>query len=162
MSANERRLRPQLLLLATLTAVAWVAVVIAVWGILSLLLNLDVIPQGDAGPLLGPVMVLVAAVALLLLVLRIVRTGERPGIAFFGTAAAVYLVLLIVGGVGYALIRAQLFWLIGYPLGAGSSPFIVVAALLAGIAALLSSAIGRAEVRGAERPRWPWEKPSDE
>ncbi|BDZ45075.1 DUF6121 family protein [Naasia aerilata] len=78
MSAGQRRPRPRLLLLAALTAVAWVAVVIAVWGILSLLLDLDVIPQGDAGPLLGPVMVGLAAIALLLLVLRIVRTGSGP------------------------------------------------------------------------------------
>jgi hypothetical protein len=162
MSAGEGRRDTRLLLLAALTAVAWVALVIAVWGILSLLLDLDVIPQGDAGPLLGPIMVACAAIVLLLLVLRVVRTGETAGIAFFGTAAAVYLVLLFVGGVGYALIRAQLFWLIGYPLGAGTSPFLVAAALLAGIAALLARAIGGAEQRGTPRPRWPWENPSDE
>jgi hypothetical protein len=161
-SGDEGRFRTRLLLLSALTAAAWVALVIAIWGILSLLLDLDVIPQSDAGPLLGPIMVACAAVALLLLVLRVVRTGEAPGITFFGTAAAVYLVLLLVGGIGYALIRAQLFWVIGYPLGAGSSPFIVAAALLAGVAALLARSIGRAEVRGAPRPRWPWEDPSDE
>ncbi|WP_286278464.1 hypothetical protein [Naasia aerilata] len=70
--------------------------------------------------------------------------------------------LLLIGGIGYALIRGQLFWLVGYPLGAGSSPFIVAAAFLAGIAALLAGAIGRAEIGGAPRPRWPWEDPSDE
>jgi Family of unknown function (DUF6121) len=152
---------PRLGLLAVLTTAAWVAVVIGIWGILSLLLDADVIPESDAGPYLGPAMVTVAAVALLLLLLRVLRTDEKPGIAFFGCAAAVFLVLLVVGGIGYTLIRAELFWLLAFPLQHAASPFIVAAALLAGVAALLARSIGGAEKRGARRPRWPWEDPED-
>ena len=151
----------RLALLAALTAGAWVAVVIAVWGILSLLLDADVIRQGDAGPYLGPVMVAVAAIALLFLLLRILRNGERPAVAFFGSTAAVFLVLLFVGGIGYTLIRGELFWLLGFPLQYAASPFIVAAALLAGVAALIARSIGRAEKSGAHRPRWPWENTDD-
>ena len=154
--------RARLGLLAVLTAAAWVALVVAVWGILSLLLNADVIVQADAGPILGPVMVAVAAVALLLLVLRVMRTGESSVLAFFGTAAAVYLLLLVVGGIGYTFIRGQVLWLLAFPLGYSVSPFMVAAALLAGLAAVLARSIGRAEERGDQRPRWPWEDPFDE
>ncbi len=151
----------RLAVLAALTSGAWVAVVIAAWGLLSLLLDADVIREPDAGPFLGPAMVAVAAVALLFLLLRIVRTDERPAVAFFGTAAAVFLVLLIVGGMGYTLIRGELFWLLAFPLEYAPSPFIVVAALLAGAAALIARSIGRAEKSGRGRPRWPWENPDD-
>ncbi len=151
----------RLAVLAALTAGAWVAVVIAVWGLLSLFLDADVIRERDAGPLLGPIMVAVAAVALLLLVLRIVRTDERPAVAFFGTSAAVFLVLLIVGGFGYTLIRGQAFWLLGFPLEYAPSPFIVAAALLAGAGALIARSIGSQEKSGRGRPRWPWENPDD-
>jgi hypothetical protein len=153
--------RPRLELLAALATVAWVAVVIAVWGLISLLLNSDVIAESDAGPYLGPTMVGLAAVALLLLLLRTLRTDERAGIAFFGCLAAVFLVLLFSGAIGYTLIRAQLFWLLAFPLQHAASPFIVVAALLAGVTALLARSIGGAEKRGASRPRWPWENPDD-
>lgn len=162
MTAERGSLRAQLGLLSALTAVAWIAVVVAVWGILSLLLDRNVIVQADAGPYLGPIMVGCAAVMLLLLALRIVRTGETAGITFFGTAAAVYLVLLLVGGIGYTLVRAELLWLLVFPLDYATSPFTLAAALLAGIAALLARSIGQAEVRGARRPRWPWENPADD
>ncbi|WP_210479790.1 DUF6121 family protein [Naasia sp. SYSU D00948] len=161
MTASSGAPSARLGLLAVLTTAAWIAVVIAVWGVLSLLLDTDVIRQQDAGPYLGPSMVAVAAVALALLVLRIVRTDERPPVAFFGTAAAVFLVLLFVGGIGYTLVRGELFWLLGFPLEYAPSPFIVAAALLAGAAALIARVIGRAEKGGARRPRWPWEDPSD-
>ncbi len=151
----------RLALLAALTTAAWVAVVIAAWGLLSLLLDADVIREPDAGPFLGPAMVGVAAIALLFLLLRVVRTGERPAVAFFGSAAAVFLVLLFVGGMGYTLVRGELFWLLGFPLEYAPSPFIVAAALLAGAGSLIARAIGRAEKGGARRPRWPWEDPSD-
>jgi hypothetical protein len=149
-------------LLAALTATAWVALVVAIWGILALLTNGEVIVQADAGPLLGPVMVAAGAVALLLLVLRIMRRAEPPVLAFFGTAAAVYLVMLVVGGIGYALIRGQVLWLLTFPLAYSVSPFVLAAALLAGLSAVLARSIGRAELRGAARPRWPWEDPFDE
>ncbi|WP_210507470.1 DUF6121 family protein [Naasia sp. SYSU D00057] len=158
---SESAAAPRLGLLAALVTAAWIAVVIAVWGLTSLLLDVDVIRESDAGPYLGPAMVAVAAAALFLLLLRVLRTDERPGIAFFGCTAAVFLVLLAIGGVGYTLIRAELFWLLGFPLQYAASPFIVLAAVLAGVAALLARSIGGAEKRGASRPRWPWESPDD-
>jgi len=144
-------------LLAALTAVAWAALVVAAFGILSLVLDLEVIPQSDAGPLLGPVMVLVAGAVLGLLIVRIVRTGQPAGLSFVAAAAAVFLTLLFSGGILYSFVRAEPVWLIVFPLSEAISPFIVVASLLAGAAALAARAIGAAERSGRGRPRWPWE-----
>lgn len=162
MASGEAPSGARIGLLAALSAAAWVALVVAIWGILALLLNADPIVQPDAGPLLGPTMVGAGAIALLLLVLRVVRRGEPPVLAFFGTAAAVYLVMLVVGGIGYALIRGEALWLLAFPLAYSVSPFVIAAALLAGLTAVLARSIGRAELRGASRPRWPWEDPFDE
>lgn len=60
--------RPQLpppanpALLPVLAAVVYIAAVVALWGILSLILDREVVDYPDAGPLLGPAMVAAAAV----------------------------------------------------------------------------------------------------
>jgi hypothetical protein len=148
-------------LLAALTAAAWCALVVAAFGVLSLVLDLEVIPQSDAGPLLGPVMVLVAGLVLGLLVLRIVRTAQPAWLTFVAAAAGVFLTLLFSGGILYAFVRAEPVWLLVFPLSEAISPFIVVAALLAGAAAVAARAIAIAERSGHGRPRWPWEGPED-
>ena len=148
-------------LLAVLTAAAWCALVVAAFGVLSLVLDLEVIPQSDAGPLLGPVMVIVAGVILGLLVVRIVRTAQPAWLSFVAAAAAVFLTLLFSGGILYAVVRTEPVWLLVFPLSQAISPFIVVASLLAGAAAIGARAIGIAERAGHGRPRWPWEDPED-
>jgi hypothetical protein len=163
MAADRPERRPvNAPLLAAFTAAGWAAVVVAAFGILSLLLDLDVIPQSDAGPLLGPAMVVGAAVVLALLVIRIIRTEQPAGLSFVGATAAVYLALLVLGAIGYTLLRAEVIWLLVFPLTYAVSPFIVAAALLAGIAALVGRSMGARQAKGRPRPRWPWEDPSDE
>lgn len=152
---------PDTRIIAVLTAVAWVAVVVALFGFIYLLTGLAVVPFAAAGPLLGPVTVLAAAVVLGLLCVRIVRAATPPGQTFLGAAAGVYLTLLLVGTLLFIVLAAEPDALLVYPLTAATSPFTVTAALLAGAAGLAARAIGRSDRTGGNRPRWPWEEPGD-
>jgi hypothetical protein len=143
-------------LVALFTVVAWIATVVAAFGILSLALDMEVVAQAAAGPLLAPIMVVAAAVVLFLLLVRVIGTRQPPGVSFVGLAAGVFLTLLIVGGVTFTVITADPVQLLFFPLNYAASPFVVAAALLAGLTGPIAlGVLGRAE-RG-DKPRWPWE-----
>ncbi|MFD1714756.1 DUF6121 family protein [Amnibacterium flavum] len=143
-------------LVAAFTVVAWIATVVAAFGILSLALDLDVVPQAEAGPLLGPVMVVAAAVVLFLLLVRVIGTRQPPGVSFVGLAAGVYITFLIVGAVTFVAVTANPAQLLFFPINFGLSPFVIAAAVLAGVSGPIALAVSsRAEKDG--RPRWPWE-----
>jgi len=119
-------------MLPVLAAVTYAAAVIALWGFVSLALNVDAIAQRDAGPLLGPAMVLGAVVVTFVAMLRVVRRGSPTGAALV-SAASVYVVMLGIGAVGYTIVRADVSWLVLFVGGYALSPFVLGAALLSGI-----------------------------
>jgi hypothetical protein len=119
-------------MLPVLAAVTYAAAVIALWGFVSLALNVDAIAQRDAGPLLGPAMVLGAVVVTFVAMLRVVRRGSPTGAAL-ASAASVYVVMLGIGAVGYTIVRADVSWLVLFVGGYALSPFVLGAALLGGI-----------------------------
>ena len=119
-------------MLPVLAAVTYAAAVIALWGFVSLALNVDAIAQRDAGPLLGPAMVLGAVVVTFVAMLRVVRRGSPTGAAL-ASAASVYVVMLGIGAVGYTIVRADVSWLVLFVGGYALSPFVLGAALLSGI-----------------------------
>jgi len=119
-------------MLPVLAAVTYAAAVIALWGFVSLALNVDAIAQRDAGPLLGPTMVLGAVVVTFVAMLRVVRRGSPTGAAL-ASAASVYVVMLGIGAVGYTIVRADVSWLVLFVGGYALSPFVLGAALLSGI-----------------------------
>ena len=117
---------PNPALLPVLAAVVYLAAVAALWGILSLALDRDVVDYPDAGPLLGPAM---ATAAGLVTWLALVRT-RRSRSPWLGTAAAVLLSaagMLVVAALGYGLVAAPHFAI---------SPFVLAAAALSGITVL--------------------------
>ena len=118
-------------LLPVLAAVTYLASVIAVFGFLSLFLGRDVIELGDAGPLLGPLMVVAAAVVT---VLALVRLTDRPGPwrSALLTIVAVYVAMLGVGALAYSLGRGQPLWFVFFIAEQAASPFVIAAAVLAG------------------------------
>jgi hypothetical protein len=120
-------------MLPVLAAVTYAAAVIALWGFVSLALNVDAIAQRDAGPLLGPAMVLGAVVATFVALLRVGRRGS-PTVAALVSAASVYVVMLGIGAVGYTMIRADVSWLVLFVGSYALSPFVLGAALLSGLA----------------------------
>ena len=119
-------------LLPVLVSVGYVATVIAAWGMTSLLLDVDVITEKDAGPLLGPAMALVAALVVFrsTWTLRRRRSLVSPAIA---TAASAYLAMLVTGAIGYSVTRGDFTWLVLFTARYALSPFVVAAALLAGL-----------------------------
>ena len=119
-------------MLPVLAAVTYAAAVIALWGFVSLALNVDAIAQRDAGPLLGPAMVLGAVVVTFVAMLRVVRRGSPTGAAL-ASAASVYVVMLGIGAAGYTIVRADVSWLVLFVGGYALSPFVLGAALLSGI-----------------------------
>ena len=136
-------------LLPVLVAVGYVATLIAVWGFTSLLLDADVITEPDAGPLLGPAMAVTAGVVVSLSLWRLRKrtTLLSPTVA---TAASVYVLMLLVGAVGYSSTRGELTWLVLFTARYALSPFIVGAALLAGLSVVFLWAVTIRERRDAE------------
>ena len=127
-------------LLPVLVSVSYLATVIAAWGVTSLVLDVDVISEKDAGPLLGPAMALVAGLVVFraLWTLRRRRSLLSPAV---GTAASVYLSMLVIGAIGYSITRSDFTWLVLFTARYALSPFVVAAALLAGLSVVFLRAV---------------------
>lgn len=130
MSERPRQLPPPAnpALLPVLAAVVYIAAVVALWGILSLLLDREVVDYPDAGPLLGPAMAAAAGVVTWVALVRS-RRSRSPWpwtvLALVLSLAAMLLVALIGHGP-----LAPLHFLLG--------PFIPGAAVLSGVVVLVS------------------------
>jgi hypothetical protein len=122
-------------MLPVLATVTYGASVIALWGFLSLGLDADAIAQRDAGPLLGPAMVLGACLVTLVALLK-TRGRRSPAVAGLAAAASAYVAMLAIGAVGYSLIRADVSWLVLFVGAYAPSPFVLGVAALSGIAAV--------------------------
>lgn len=125
---------PDAALLPILAAVTYLAGVIGLWGVVSLVLDRDVIDYADAGPLLGPIMAAGASV-----VTWLVSWRSRSWVAVPVALVASFGALVLLGTFGYTLIRADLSWLVGasvhfaispFMLGAGALSAAIVAAVL--------------------------------
>lgn len=127
-------------LLPVLVSVGYVAALIAAWGFTSLILDRDIISEADAGPLLGPSMALAAAVVVAIALWRLRYRHSVVGVAA-GTTASAYLVMLVIGAVGYAYSRHDAVWLVLFTARYAVSPFIVGAALLAGVSVIFLWAV---------------------
>ena len=153
MSEPARRAAPDPRLVALFVVITWTACVIAAFGVLSLTLDLDVISEADAGPLVGPLMVVGGAVILGAVLAR--QSSSLLGGAITA-AVAVYLGMLAVGGIAYALASGRPAQLLLFPFDQIAGPFVVTAAALAGLSVLANRAVLAREGRGGT-PRWPWE-----
>jgi len=123
---------PNPALLPILATVTYLAALVALWGVTSLLLDRDPVDYRDAGPLLGPAMVAAACVVTWASLWRITRTQLWSWVLV--ALAGSFVAMLLVGAVGYAMTRSDAAWLV---LAAGHfalSPFVLGAALLSGAA----------------------------
>lgn len=120
-------------MLPVFATVTYGAAVIALWGFVSLALNVDAVAQSDAGPLLGPAMVLGACAVTFFALLR-VRRRHSPTVPGLTAVASVYVVVLLIGAVGYAIVRADVAWLLLFVGSYALSPFVLGASLLSGVA----------------------------
>jgi hypothetical protein len=124
--------RPNRHLLPALATVLYVALVITTFGFLSLFLGRDVIAESDAGTLLGPAMVAAAAVVTFVALVR-VTDRRTPWGAALAAAASTFIVMIVVGALLYAWARGEIVWLVIYAAQQSVSPFVIAAALLAGL-----------------------------
>ena len=139
-----------------------VALVVAAFGMLSLLADAEPIGDPAAGRLVGPITVGVAALALLVVLGTSLGRGIRPwslaGIALLATwAAGVVGATLAYEAATGTILAALLFALSFMTVGFGA-----LIAVAGALVALLAAVTLRAQEGGVERPRWPWERDDEE
>lgn len=100
--------------------VVWAAIVFATFGVLATLLDRDPI-ELPVGPFYG-ILALALAAGVVYLGIQLTTRSRNPWLGALGTAAAVYLVIVVAAGVvDFALAVAQAL-----------SPFVLAASVLAG------------------------------
>ena len=134
-------------ILPVFVTVTYLAALVAASGFLSLALDRDVIDYPDAGPLLGVVMVVASGVVVWLGCSRATHR-ERPWSIALLTALSSFAALVLVGAVGYGLIRASLGWVVLAAAHFALSPFTIAAAILSGLAVLAAWALARSAGSG--------------
>jgi hypothetical protein len=166
--ATARDDRHYALVVATFATVLFLALAVCASGLISLLTDSDVLPEKDAGLLVGPVMFATAAAAFFIALVRLGAVGARSGrsviLASLVTGILVYFVYCLSGATLYTLgsgqpLRGVLFF------GANSAAPVAIAvgilAIVVAFAFLLLLAYRRAG-GVATTPRWPWERGDDE
>ena len=145
--------------LAAFAAFLYLALVVCAFGVLSLLLDQDVVPERDAGPLLGPVSVGVFVVALLI---SMITLAARPSVErvvvpslIAGVVASV--LFLVVGGAIYALGRQDPGEILGYALDHALTPFTLSVGVLAAAVQVVFLLLLARRDAGGGTPHWGWE-----
>jgi hypothetical protein len=161
-----REYRKYAITVAAFSVALYVALIVAAFGVLSLLLNRDVIDETDAGALLGPIMITTAVLALVWVILdAVLRSPERlnhiPPLPIFVAGVAAYLGYCLSGGVLYSLGAGELLRSVVFIGGEMTSPFAIAVAVCGWLIAFLFFVVllGRSANGGA--PEWPWEKNDD-
>ena len=148
---------------AVFAAVLLAALLVAAFGMISLLADTDVISDPNAGPLVGPGMTIAAAVLvfvlMLLLGLRTRPENQRVAVVYslatgFGALAA----FVLTGAVLYALGAGLPGDSGGFAVSILLGPFAVTAGILAFIITLLYSLVLASRMPERGRPKWPWEQ----
>ncbi|KQQ94006.1 hypothetical protein ASF62_07515 [Leifsonia sp. Leaf325] len=164
-SAPDQAQAPRriVLTLAVFALVAFVAAVVCAFGFASLITDVSVIDEPDAGPLVGPLMVAAAAFvlfsALIVVGIRVDATSRFISLwAIAATGVATTAAYLLAGAVVYSattgdLVDAVLF--VGHHI---LRLFTLVVFLLAVITAVLYLLVLLRQLHGGLRPLWPWEK----
>jgi hypothetical protein len=154
------------MIVAVFAAVLYAAVIVAAFGMISLLTNLEVIGVPDAGPLVGPSMAAAAVVLvfILMLVLGLRTRPNRQRVAVgyaLGTGLAAVGAFIIVGAILYPLGSGRPFDAVTFAASALASPFAAATGILGFVVTLLYSVILASRVGEHGRPLWPWERGND-
>jgi hypothetical protein len=131
------------LLIAVMVTVLYGAILVAVYGFISLLADQDVITEPDAGPLIGPIMAVVVLTIMFFSVLGGLRpTPGRPRLRVpvgraVGTATSAYLLGPMIGSIVYAFGHNQLLTAVLFFAHYLASPFVIASAIVALVLILL-------------------------
>jgi hypothetical protein len=147
---------------AGFAAALHVALIVAAFGFVSLLADIEPVPDPEAGRLVAPLTVAASVAALLVLLGRGLGRGIRPwslaGLALIVTwAAGVVGATLSYGAATGTVLAAVLFALSFMTFGFG-----VIIPITGALVALLAAVTVRAQEGGVERPKWPWERDDEE
>ena len=155
-------------LVAVFAAGLYLALLVAAFGMISLVTNTEVIADPAVGTLVGPAMT--GAAVLTLLAFLLVRGTRVPAerqrvapVAALGIGVACYAAYAAVGGVAGALgDPAQPLHSLLFAFTQLASVYAIVVGVAAFVVTLLYQLVlvGRFRQRG--RPRWPWERDEDE
>lgn len=145
---------------APFAAVTYAALVVCAFGFISLLADLDVVADPDAGPLTGPLMVVVATLVVVWAIVR--ETRRLPLRVSIGTALVAGLLAWfaygVSGGVFDAIAARDIAGAAVFAASTLVGPFAITAGLLATVIVLCASAVAAASLGHPSRPRWPWER----
>ncbi len=135
-----------------MVTVVYGALVFCADGFISLWTNQDVVADPAVGPLIGPIMLLVACALVFRSVWRFVRVRRRTstgvGSLAFLTAAAVYFLSTMTGAALFAIGQGDIFSGVFFLARYLMSPFVLAAAVLAVLTVGLASVV-------ANRPTGP-------
>lgn len=145
----------------------YVALLVASFGVIALGFNIDVIADRSAGPLVGPVMAIVAVAVVFFSLLELgLRVPEAKQRIAFGRALLIgigaYALYAISGGILVAIGDKDPLRFVFFTGEELLSPFSIVVGAWALIIALLYMLILAGRVRSHGTPKWPWEKDDDE
>ncbi|MCY7287785.1 MAG: DUF6121 family protein [Cryobacterium sp.] len=148
---------------AIFAAVLYAALLVAAFGLISLLADTDVISDPNAGPLVGLVMTAAAVVLvftlMLLLGLRTRPENQRVAVGYaLATGFAALGVYVVVGAVLYTLGAGLPGDSIGFAASVLVGPFAVTTGILAFIITLLYSLVLASRMPERGGPKWPWER----
>jgi len=147
---------------AGFAAALYLALVVCAYGFVSLLTDVEVIADPDAGLLVGPAIVGASVAALLLHLGRSLADPSRTARITLLAAVWTWCAAVIVAVVGYAIATGTVLAALLFGLGFGVGWFGVLIPALAAVVAWLAALVARAQEAGADRPRWPWERRDEE
>jgi Family of unknown function (DUF6121) len=148
--------------LAGFAAALYLALVVCAYGFVSLLTDVEVIADPDAGLLVGPAIVGASVAALLLYLGRSLADPSRTARITLLAAVWTWCAAVIVAVVGYAIATGTVLAALLFGLGFGVGWFGLLIPALAAVVAWLAALVARAQEAGADRPRWPWERRDEE
>jgi hypothetical protein len=155
--------RQYALTVAVFAAVLYLALVVAAFGMLSLITDLDVIGDPSAGPLVGPIMTGVAVIVVFVMMLaggvRMPPGQQRIQVGYaVATGVAATAAFIATGALLRTIETRTLFELVNFPAALLGGPFAWSVGILAFIVALLYSWLIAARFTERGRPLWPWER----
>ncbi|MBX0301784.1 hypothetical protein K2F54_17610 [Cryobacterium sp. 1639] len=150
-------------IVAVFATVLFAALLVAAFGMVSLVTNLDVIADREVGTLVGPTMsaavVLLVFVMMLLLGVNTPPEKQRVAVGWSLATGAGAFVLYVVTGV--VLVGASDGDAVGAMLFGGAmvvNPFALTAGILAFVVTLVYSILLASHYGENGRPLWPWER----
>lgn len=147
--------------MAVFAAVLDAALIIGVFGPVNLLSGIAIIPEADAGLLLGPAMILASVLAVFgMLAARMRIPPHEQRVSVGGavlTGVVGWAVYLVVGGLGYMLARSDPIEGLLFLGRQISSPYPFIVAAIAAVVMFCDTLVLASRVGERGRPRWPWE-----